>query len=171
MIKKTKFVSQLVAEAIDEPSLKDQRAIISMTGPTGKTIRTSREPRLKKDSWGDVLRLIFHDIDPKKCSKETARRRILFSEKQAVEVLRFLKKNEDRSEIIVHCEAGVSRSAGCAKFIAHIYQLEFPETYSLYNRHVFSTLLAVYGRCAFGEGSIKPSDLPAWRLNQMSYKE
>lgn len=118
MYKRTAFLSQLHAEAIKDESTAPQRAIISITGPISKTNHHSREPRLK-NYWGDVLRLVFHDVDPKKVSREKARRSILFSEAQAVEVLKFLRKNENlRDELIVHCEAGVSRSAGLSKFVA-----------------------------------------------------
>jgi len=64
--------------------------------------------------------------------------------------------------VIVHCEGGISRSAAVSKFVAQIYNLEFPEGYSLYNRHVFSTLLRVHGTSLYGEGPLSPEELPGY---------
>ena len=59
---------------------------------------------------------------------------------------------------------GISRSAAVSKFIAQIYNLEFPEGYSLYNRHVYSTLLRVHGSSLYGEGPLNPKELPGYQL-------
>lgn len=37
--------------------------------------------------------------------------------------------------------ACISRSAGVAKFISVFFNLQFPESYMLYNKHVFSSLI------------------------------
>lgn len=85
----------------------------------------------------------------------------LFDSYNAVSILKFLKEHQnDTHDVFVHCEAGISRSAAVAKFIAHIYNLPFNETYSVYNRHVFSTLMRVYGESFYGEGLIPAENLP-----------
>ena len=67
---------------------------------------------------------------------------ILFDDSMADQVLDFIERNADRCTVFpVHCEAGISRSAAVAKFISVRFNLQFPESYSLYNKHVFSTLL------------------------------
>jgi len=91
---------------------------------------------------------------------KTQAHHVLFSDDQAEQVLQFIKIHEGRDYCIVHCDAGVSRSAAVAKFIAQIYCLKFPEGYANHNRQVFSTLLRIYGECQSGYGNIKPNNLP-----------
>jgi predicted glycosyltransferase involved in capsule biosynthesis len=75
--------------------------------------------------------------------------------------MEFLKKHElDTNDCVVHCEAGISRSAGVAKFISVIYSLAFPENYSVYNKHVFSTLMRAYGESFYGHGIMPLESLP-----------
>lgn len=130
-----------------------KRIVISMTTPN----MPGCSPAKLSDVWVDVLRLEYHDID-----HDSTGRMVLFGEGHALEILKFLKKHEDSevTEVIAHCEAGISRSAAVAKFVAYIYGLEFPESYSLYNKRVFSTLLSLHGKCLYGEGPIACSELP-----------
>jgi rhodanese-related sulfurtransferase len=120
-------------------------------------------------AWSKILRLEFHDADANGRSIDpridgiSQNQLSLFTENQAVEILKFLKEHQDaHTQVIVHCEGGVSRSAAVSKFIAQIYNLEFPEGYSLYNRHVYSTLLRVHGASMYGEGLLDPQDLPGY---------
>lgn len=147
----TGFLSKHQAQDVNAPDLAHKRILISITSPY---IRGSKPAKLHDDSWTDVLRLEFHDIDPSKRGDRDKRvkkekiKRVYFDEKMAVQVLQFLKKYEDTTvtEAIVHCEAGISRSAAISKHIAQLYQLMFPEKYNLYNKHVFSTMLEAYGQ-------------------------
>ncbi len=138
----------------------DRRFLISIACPPPDPTY----PKIDMKVWRNVLCLKFHDI-----SYATSRGEhplVLFSDDQAYDILQFLKFNEHRDYAIVHCDAGISRSAGVAKFIAGIYGLKFPEHYTNHNSHVFSTLLKVYGVCSFGEGRIKPEDLPGLAMEK-----
>src|SRR5574343_1552976 len=161
MIKDTGFVSKKVAEAYKEPVAAEHRILISCTTP-GKKIA-----KLHNDSWRAVLRLQFHDADPGHMNKDEACEYKYFTQEQAVEVLKILKEHQDGArEAIVHCEAGISRSAAIAKFISVIYSLDFPDRYSVYNKHVFSTLMRVYGESSYSYGLLPPESLPGIQGDQ-----
>lgn len=164
MINKTTFLSIVEAEAVHHTDQANKRILISLTGPTGMAstmgfMCKSRLADLHEDAWKAVLRLQFHDVTISKNSLDNAY--VLFDEQMALQIFRFLKEHEESVEqAIVHCEGGVSRSAAVSKFIAQIYSCDFPEGYQAYNRHVFQELYKAYGRCAYGEGEIKPTELP-----------
>ena len=93
------------------------------------------EPAKLRDGWRDVLRQEFHDID------EPQEPYDLCTPDQAREIIRFVDAHAGNSRgILVHCRAGISRSAAVAKWIALKYGLPFPDGYALYNKHVFRLL-------------------------------
>ncbi len=93
------------------------------------------DPAELQEGWHSILRLEFHDIDAELEPYD------LFSEVQARRIIQFVKEIEPEvSGILVHCRAGISRSAAVAKWIAETYGLRFPESYSLYNKHVYKML-------------------------------
>ena len=119
------FMGRIEAEA--EPARTDW-AVISLS-------EWGSEPVKLKDGWYAVLRQEFHDID------EPQEPYDLFTPDQAQEIIRFVDAHAGNSRgILVHCRAGISRSAAVAKWIAGRYDLPFPEGYSLYNKHVFKLL-------------------------------
>ena len=63
------------------------------------------------------------------------------SNTQAKKISQFIMDNEG-CDFIVHCFAGISRSAAVAKFINEYYGLEDPvlENYKIYNRLVYGRL-------------------------------
>ena len=93
-------------------------------------------PANLKQGWHDILRLEFHDID------QYAEPYVLFDQQQARDIIRFVGNCHDGGVdgIVVHCKAGISRSAAVAKWIADCYNLAFPDGYSLYNKHVYRVL-------------------------------
>ena len=160
-MRSTNFYSKKAVQAFRDPIGRDTRVLISITTPLANDYSKSCAPAvLHDDTWKDILRLEFNDVDPAHISKDETRYR-LFNTNDAIEILKFLKKHQaDTVDVIVHCEAGISRSAAVAKFIAHVYNLDFPEHYSIYNKHVFSTLLRVHGESLYGEGPLPAEDLP-----------
>jgi predicted protein tyrosine phosphatase len=93
-------------------------------------------PANLKEGWKRVLRLEFDDVD------RDEEPYILFSEQQARDIIEFVataQKNGTEG-ILVHCHAGISRSAAVARWIADTYRLPFPASYCLYNKHVYAIL-------------------------------
>jgi len=104
-------------------------AVISITDPDWY-------PAKLKDGWHDILRLEFHDIDL------YTEPYVLFNQQQARDIIRFVGNCHDAgvNGVVVHCKAGISRSAAVAKWIAVHYNLAFPDGYNLYNKHVYQVL-------------------------------
>lgn len=127
MLEKVEFCSR--AEAIKMAG-NPHWSIISIVEPW------TAPARLQPD-WRAILRLEFLDtVDDG--SWQTG----LFDEGHARQIIGFVDdaiKNKDIG-IIVHCWAGVSRSAAVAKWIAGLHGLSFNEEYKLYNPHVYRKL-------------------------------
>lgn len=69
-----------------------------------------------------------------------------FSPSLAREVIRFVKENSEKY-FVIHCFAGVSRSAAVARWIELHLGTQLPsnlQNYCLYNKHIFDTLERVY---------------------------
>lgn len=130
-LKSVLFMGRIEAEA-EKP--RANWAVISIT-EWGAGLAQLRE------GWGAVLQQEFHDIDEKKPDEPY----VLFSEAQAQEIVRFVNMAEDKGlvGVLVHCKAGISRSAAVAKWIAGRYGLFFPENYGLYNKHVLKLLARI----------------------------
>jgi predicted protein tyrosine phosphatase len=123
------FVSQVFAKQI-EPL--PNRAIISITEPD-QFVTFEKE-------WQNCLRLYVHDIDK---SLEGYK---LFGKDEAKQILDFyLGLPDEVDSLIVHCLAGVSRSAGVALALSNIFELELLNSnYSCYNRHIYTTIHKAY---------------------------
>lgn len=145
----SEFFAKRQVERINDPVMTDRRILISVTSPNTR----GSKPAVLHPCWRDVLRLEFHDIDPNTRSRRKQKDLCFFTVDHAQRIIKFLEQHADapETEIWVHCEAGISRSAAIAKFAAQVYSLEFPEAYSLYNRHIFSTLLSTYYKSLYPE--------------------
>ena len=87
-------------------------AIISITDPNGFPAEFAEIPHIK-----DVLRLEFHDTDRKIDDRD-----IVITEEDAKNIIDFVERNKDSVyEFIVHCEGGVSRSAGVCAALMKAY--------------------------------------------------
>ena len=131
MIKTVCFIPQNTAETIDPDY---STAMISIRSP-------GFEVKLQPD-WNHLHISEFNDIDTKMYPWK------LFDKEQARAMIDFLDNLPDHVDaVIVHCEAGISRSAAVALFIQDYYgaslTLSFRDT-SMYNRHVRRTLDEVY---------------------------
>ena len=114
-------------------------AVVSITN-------TGDKPANLSSNWKRVLPLQFDDVDgPHEGSVE-------MSASHAREIVRFVREVAPRVEVLlVHCHAGLSRSAAVAKFVADEFELEFPESYALYNRFVYRQLNRVLWAERYGE--------------------
>jgi predicted protein tyrosine phosphatase len=137
MIRNVIFVSQAVACGL---SPDERLAVVSVTEP-------GFGPALLQPGWRDVLRLSFHDVDA------AVDGYLIFAEAQADALIDWLTAVEDRVDgIVVHCVAGISRSAAVAKFVADRYTVVgFDHSYLRYNRLVYRVLTQRWAARRTGE--------------------
>lgn len=138
MIRTVNFISRRKAESL--PARND-RALISITEPD------STPAQLACDE-NRILRLVFHDVVP---GGEGAERWTLFDASHAGQVIHFVRRlhaDPEDVDLVIHCHAGISRSAALALFVAADTGCAFPNKpfAGLANRHVLSTLEALAGR-------------------------
>ena len=98
------------------------------------------------DVTGDIIQLNFDDTEMP-CAGL-----VMFDVEMAEKVMCVENFFCDDGDILVHCEAGMSRSAAVAKWLADNYGYELvihPDgvgTDKFYNRHVYRTLDAASGK-------------------------
>lgn len=125
-IAEVEFVSQAVAEEM-VPTVR--AGVISITTPGLGPVRL-------QPGWYAVLSLAFDDLE------EPEEGAVLFAPGHADAILSWLERHEDRlSRIVVHCRAGVSRSAAVARFIADRYGIRaFDRKYRMHDTLVLKVL-------------------------------
>lgn len=132
MISKVIFVGRATAENCGPYS---DWALISVGEPAA-----SDGPPVIKDGWHDVLRLEFHDVDMDTHAAPDGPY-VLMSVEDAWQIVAFVERVAPRIEVlVVHCRAGISRSAAIAKWVARRYGLAFNHRYGRFNRHVLRLL-------------------------------
>lgn len=120
---------------------KDRYAVISIqdthTDGFGIQFTASR-------SCADVLTLFFDDID------RAVEGAVLFSEEQAEQIIRFIRKNQSADTLVVHCYGGESRSRAVGAFAMEmlggsgkrLFETGHP------NMHVYNTLKLAFEKTA-----------------------
>ncbi|KVP75310.1 hypothetical protein WJ96_06005 [Burkholderia ubonensis] len=102
----------------------------------------SEPPLTPMEGWADVLVQRFHDTDGDLMGLE------VFSAAQARNLLAFVERNQDCTELVVHCSLGQSRSAAVAIYLSEKYgvpcykeQVRVTwENWKVYNRLVYRRL-------------------------------
>ncbi len=107
------------------------------------SIRGSEESLPKiKFHFDDVLYLQFDDVDG---SQYLMSDEVMMTEEQASQVAEFVRQHENASAILCHCQAGISRSSGCAAAIiksSGADDMVIFNNYQYYpNRHVYKLVL------------------------------
>lgn len=118
--------------------------LISISAPNDKPKLPINKNRIA------ILSLEFHDLDkPYKDYK-------LFSEEDAYKIFEFLKQNKEIRDIVVHCDAGISRSPAVAAALAKIFNGDDSEYFKEYlpNMLVYKMMLDVW-----------------WKLNESKYSK
>lgn len=135
MVERVLFVSRSVAE---NTSGKGDWAVISISEPDSAL----GDAKLMA-GWHAIHRTNFHDVDPMYPCGEP---HVLMNRDHAADIVMFVESVAPHVHtILVHCRAGVSRSAAVAKWIAKHYGLPFNHQYSLYNKHVYRLLREASG--------------------------
>lgn len=103
-------------------------------------------PKINKSLWNNVLQLQFDDITDNYFSGINLRSPlIMFGDNHAEQILTFLDvlhSSKTQENLIIHCFAGVSRSAAVAKFVSEKFlddQVTFANNQA-FNPHVYDTL-------------------------------
>lgn len=125
-------------------------AVISISEP-------AEGPAPLKEGWEKVLRLVFHDADLKNGIVRTVSATLpgeqytVFDEAMAKQVVDFYRDNikDTQLNLLVHCHAGISRSAGVALALSaacdfsKVYMGAVPcdPRYSVYNKHVYRLVI------------------------------
>jgi len=89
-----------------------------------------------------------------------------FSKEQAEAIIDFIESlPPEVDKFCVHCAAGISRSAGVAKFLIDFYtdrglhvRSNLTEEYRFYNRHVYRTLWDAWQERKSAQVSAAPAD-------------
>jgi hypothetical protein len=126
-LQKVMFANKFTAErALGWPDW----AVVSITEPE----QFPGEAKLQ-DGWHSICRVNFHDVD---LSTKTDEPYVLMTERDAKIIVNFVHAAAPEVHgILVHCKAGVSRSAAVAKWIARAYDLPFDHSYKQYNKYVY----------------------------------
>lgn len=140
MIKRMLNISMLNFKKINfypcsENPTKETHAFISIYG------NDDVQPKINHPLWFDGIQLMFDDVDSGFESKNLN----VISDKQADQIVEFLFKiheHEKEFSLIIHCYAGVSRSAAVGKFANDLFCLKLPnyDRLNLYNTTVYRKL-------------------------------
>lgn len=117
-------------------------AVISIT-------QFADDPAALKEGWHSVHRVEFDDLDPNKRSIYECPHdhEDLFDDERAQAIVDFVDSVASEVDgIIIHCKAGISRSAAVAKWIATAYGLDFDEEYTDHNEYVLNLLTKAAAR-------------------------
>ena len=117
ILSKPQFDSLMRTNNLSDSIVESRDSVFIISIVDTDQFSVSREPHFK-ENHENVLNLAFddceHDGQPSPTQPEGTR---AFSESQAKELFEFIKKHRDKDQCIVHCMAGISRSAGCGTFI------------------------------------------------------
>ena len=157
-IRSVSFISQFLAERLDP---LPNAAMISIANP-GETVTL-------RDGWGSVLRVGVADSSYDEETIGFFGRMWWVSsygfpaKEHALAIRKFFDGLSSATDtLIVHCGAGVSRSAAVAKYASERYQVPFPDDYDRFNEALYRLLV---NPCVF-DAALEPFPKPrasGWR--------
>lgn len=121
-------------DKVESHNFRFPHLLISISAPNDKPKLPINKNRI------DILSLEFHDLDePYKDYK-------IFSKEDAYSIFEFLKQNKNIRDIVIHCDAGVSRSPAIAAALAKIFNDDDSEYFKEYlpNMLVYKTMMDVW---------------------------
>lgn len=126
MTKYTTCVSRLTAEMLKPELFPNNTCLISINEPDAYDGDAKLHPKWYKvfrTKFWDVTRVLDEGIQM--AGHPSGEKIYPINEEQAKEMAQFIKDNEDCT-IIVHCRAGVSRSAAVARVLMEMGWKDFP---------------------------------------------
>jgi predicted protein tyrosine phosphatase len=130
--------------------------LISIVGKDEDHLTDSQIKILKSKGLKDILQLRFDDLDGEIFEKILAKYKargddidrekfIWFNDDHAEAIIEFAERHRDIDRMIVHCHAGVSRSAACGCFCSEMYGIPAEIIYNDHpniqpNKHVLRKL-------------------------------
>ena len=126
----------LSRQAFEEFKSDEPFIVISITDPRSERVRVD-------NLFMDILYLQFYDLDDQTKMKDFK----LFTDTDAKNILYFVDYYKSKVDLlVVHCEAGISRSVGVAGALSKIYNRsdEYYFKHYLPNMLVYRTLLNNY---------------------------
>jgi hypothetical protein len=149
MIKRVKNISRAMFRRINfyptsENPTKDTHAYISIYGTE---MDEQPAPKINNPLWMDGIQLMFDDVD----NDYAPLRLKAITDEQADNIVQFVRRIHDLPDeitLIVHCFAGVSRSAGVGRFVNDMFNLDLPNyrNLKLYNIAVYRQLVDAWSR-------------------------
>ena len=122
-------IKVLSREGFEKFESNESFIAISITDPNSEKVKIASKPL-------DILSLQFYDLD--KDTEVFPYSRFIFTVNQAEQILNFVKEyKNDVNLIVIHCEAGISRSAG----VAGALSLIFNGTDQYYFKHYLPNML------------------------------
>lgn len=145
VLSKAKFEDVMKRNNVNDSNIEDveNTALISICSTTNSFCGVPQNHYFK-NGLSNVLNIRFDDI------QEAEQGLLLFNEKHAEELIRFILKNLE-SSFIVHCTAGISRSGAVGEFIRRLKDIDY-STFILDNPQimpnmtVLSILIDVYNK-------------------------
>lgn len=116
-MKKFTVMSRNAARRFSFGNIEEKTIIISITDVCSENNRFHPNPNIV-----GICEVKFDDVEKGE--------QFCITKKDAEKIVNFVRKNEDVDNIIVHCEAGVSRSAGCCAAIMLVYNGSDMEIFS-----------------------------------------
>ena len=114
----------------------DEAAMISIYTP-------GDEPAKLQPGWKNLLSISFYDSDREIDQASPGFFYPAITEKQAELIYAFVVSHHHCNFLYIHCDAGISRSAAVALFVAERYDLYFPIYHTMFNSLVYSKLRKV----------------------------
>lgn len=122
--------------------------LISISGLNNILINDKTKSSFESQGCHKILALQFDDISPNVFAKclEADKKVTLFSKDQAKQIVEFIgvvQEETEPSDLVIHCEAGISRSGAVARFTSDFLKIPFDDKHIHPNSYVLRTLWEV----------------------------
>ena len=135
------------AEIEAKNNYKTSHIIISISTPHEKAPSISTNSKTKA-----ILRIQFYDACNEIPNNQVENQAFIFNESHADKILTFVRENQCVDTVIVHCDAGMSRSPGVAAALTKLYDGDDTNFFKKYfpNSRVYHTILNTYHSQSLG---------------------